>query len=94
MMSKLRRSGAPVLDKPQVQIKAAQFAAKFKSKREVNQFLIVNARAYLCAEDCLNIYFLKDLVSGKKKCKYPKTTLLKPFSHKERDSQIPFVSFV
>ena len=68
----MRPSGASMLDKQRVQITAAQFAAKFKSKREVHQFLIVDARAYLCAEECLTIYFLKDLICGKKKCKCPR----------------------
>ena len=58
MISKMRSSGAPVPDKPKVQITAAQLAAKFKSNREVHQLLIVDARAYLCSEDCLAIYFL------------------------------------
>ena len=68
----MRPSGAPMLGKQPVQITAAQFAAKFKSKREVHQFLTVDARAYLCAEECLTIYFLKDLICGKKKCKCPR----------------------
>ena len=70
----MRPSGASMLDKQRVQITAAQFVAKFKSKREVHQFLIVDARAYLCSEDCLTIYFLKDLICGKKKCKFPRIT--------------------
>ena len=45
------------------------FGSKFKSKKEVFQFLTIDAKAYLCSFDCLTIYFLKDLVDGKKKCK-------------------------
>ena len=70
----MRPSGAPMLGKQPVQITAAQFAAKFKSKRKVHQFLTVDARAYLCSVDCLTILLLKDLICGKKKCKFPRIT--------------------
>ncbi len=50
-------------------VTAATFAAKFNSKREIFVFLSVEVKAYLCGYDSLTIYFLKDLVSGKKKCK-------------------------
>ena len=46
------------------------FAAKFKSKREIYSFLTIDAGAYLPSHEVLTIYFLKDLVRGKKKCKY------------------------
>ncbi len=52
-----------------VNITAATFAAKYRSKREIFGFLSVEVKAYLCAYECLTIYFLKDLVAGKKKCK-------------------------
>ena len=51
------------------EITAAEFAAKFKSKREVYNFLTLDCNAYLCSADCLTSHFLKDLVSGKRKCK-------------------------
>jgi hypothetical protein len=51
------------------QIKAAEFAAKYKSKREIYSFLTVDAGAYLPAYDTVTIYFLKDMLSGVKKCK-------------------------
>ena len=50
---------------------AASFAAKFASKKELLNFLSVEVGAYLCSHEMLTIYFLKDLVSGKKKCKSP-----------------------
>lgn len=50
-------------------VTAAMFAAKYRSKKEVFQFLTVDAKAYLCPFDTVTIYFLKDLASGKKKCK-------------------------
>jgi hypothetical protein len=51
----------------QKQVTAAAFSAKFRSKREIYTFLTIDAHAYLCNCDNLTIYFLKDLVSGKRK---------------------------
>ena len=48
-------------------VTSATFASKFGSKREIYAFLTVDAGAYLCACDNLTIYFLKDLVMGKRK---------------------------
>ena len=51
-------------------VTAAMFASKFRSKREIYVFLIfltVDVKAYLCTCDTLTIYFLKDLVMGKRK---------------------------
>ncbi len=49
-------------------ISAQAFAAKFKSKKEIYQLLTVDAKAYLPIYDCITIFFLKDIISGKKKC--------------------------
>ena len=48
-------------------VTASAFAAKFRSKREIYVFLTVDVKAYLCPCDNLVIYFLKDLVMGKRK---------------------------
>ena len=48
-------------------ITAAAFASKFRSKREIYQFLTIDVKGYLCDCDNLTIYFLKDLIHGKKK---------------------------
>ena len=48
-------------------ITAAAFASKFRSKREIYQFLTLDVQAYLPDCDNLTIYFLKDLIHGKKK---------------------------
>ena len=53
------------------QITAAEFAAKYKSKKEVYALLAVDVGAYLPAYQLVTIYFLKDLLSGKKLCKLP-----------------------
>ena len=50
-------------------ITTKEFAAKFKSKSEVYSLLYLDVGAYLPASDCVTIYFLKDLITGKKKCK-------------------------
>ena len=51
------------------QISAKEFAAKYNSKRECFNFLAVDAGVYLPAYEQITIYFLKDIISGKKKCK-------------------------
>ena len=48
-------------------VTSSTFASKFRSKREIYVFLTVDVKAYLCACDTLTIYFLKDLVMGKRK---------------------------
>ena len=47
-----------------------EFAAKFRSKNEVYQFLTVDVKAYLPKKDNVTMYYLKDICTGKKKCKY------------------------
>ena len=48
-------------------VTATSFSSKFRSKREIYVFLTVDVKAYLCNCDNLTIYFLKDLVMGKRK---------------------------
>ena len=48
-------------------VTASTFASKFRSKREIYVFLTVDMKAYLCACANLTIYFLKDLIMGKRK---------------------------
>jgi len=50
-------------------ITANEFAAKFQSKAEVHYFLTVEVGAYLPAKEAVSIYFMKDLIMGKRKCK-------------------------
>ena len=52
-----------------VSILAREFAAKFSTKRECFNFLTLDCDAYLPHFDTVTIYFLKDLISGKRKCK-------------------------
>ena len=46
---------------------AAAFGAKFRSKREIYQFLTMDVKAYLPDCDNVTIYFLKDIMHGKKR---------------------------
>ena len=49
-----------------VKVTAAQFAAKYKEKREVWRFLTGEVRAYLPAYDNVTVWHLRDLASGKR----------------------------
>lgn len=49
------------------QVSSKEFAAKYKSKREVYNFLAVDAGIYLPAYEQVTIYFLKDIVAMRKK---------------------------
>lgn len=44
-----------------------ELRAKFSSKKEIYSFLITDCRAYLSPCSSITIYFLRDLISGKKK---------------------------
>ena len=52
------------------------FASKYKSKREVYNFLTINVKAYLPHYDTITIYYLKDLVSGAKKSKLQESFII------------------
>ena len=54
-------------------VTVAAFSAKFRSKREIYQFLTLDVRAYLPPVHTLTVYFLKDLNSAAKKRMYPPT---------------------
>ena len=50
-------------------VTVAAFSAKFRSKREVYGFLAVDCKASLPPQHTITAYFLRDLISGAKKCK-------------------------
>ena len=54
----------------QEKVNVQSFQAKYKSKRECYNFLAVDVGVYLPAYETVTIYFLKDIISGTKKCKY------------------------
>ena len=75
--------GAQINERGNNAVTSAQFAAKFRSKRgkysdsltsifaEIFTFLTVDVKAYLPPVHTVTIYFLKDLIAGRKKCKSP-----------------------
>ena len=58
------------VDNGKKRISTAAFSAKFRSKSEVYQFLTIDVGVVLPQKECVTTYFLKDLVMGRKKCKY------------------------
>ena len=50
-------------------LSAKDFAAKFSTKHEVYHFLTFHCKAYLPEIQTITSYFMRDLLSGKKKCK-------------------------
>ena len=48
-------------------VSSKDFAAKYQSKRETYNFLACDVGVYLPPYDNVTIYFLKELMSGKKK---------------------------
>ena len=59
-----------------MQISAKEFSAKYKSKKECYNFLTVEVGAYLSHYETVTIYFLRDIVAGRKKCKSERATNL------------------
>ena len=49
-----------------MRITAAEFAAKYQSKREVYRFLTAEARVYLPSYETVTVWHLRDLASGVK----------------------------
>ena len=49
------------------QVTAAEFAAKFQSKREVYRFLATEVNAYLPPFENVTVWHLRDIQSGTKK---------------------------
>ena len=45
------------------------FGAKFQTKHSIHYFLTVEVGAYLPAKSCVTMYFLRDIINGKRKCK-------------------------
>ena len=58
---------APPLAGQASKISSKEFAAKYNSKREIYNFLACDVGVFLPPYDNVTVYFLKDLMSGKKK---------------------------
>ena len=50
-----------------VGVNSKEFSAKYKSKREIYNFLATDVGVFLPPYDNTTIYFLKELMNGKKK---------------------------
>ena len=48
-------------------ITSKEFSAKYRSKREIYNFLATDVGVYLPAYDNITIYFLKEILTKKKK---------------------------
>lgn len=59
-----------------VKISTKEFAAKYKSKREVFNFLSVDMGVYVPPYEQVSIYHLKDLLTSKKKRKCDQVRLV------------------
>ena len=54
-----------------VKVNAMAAGAKFRSKKECFQFLVIDCETYLPDDEaCVTTYFLKQLINGQKKRKY------------------------
>ena len=49
---------------------AKEVHSKYSTKRELHKFFAHNVGAYLPPEPNVTIWFMKDLMAGKKKCKW------------------------
>ena len=73
----------------QEKVNVQSFQAKYKSKRECYNFLAVDVAAYLPAYETVTIYFLKDIISGSKKCKcIVSISSERPRAHSQSQSRI------
>ena len=52
-----------------VGINVKEIAAKFRTKREIYNFLILDCKIYLPAYETVTIYFMRELIMGLKKGK-------------------------
>ena len=49
---------------------AQEFGARFRSKRDCYRILTVEGNAYLPVANVITLYFMKDLISGKRQVSY------------------------
>ena len=61
---------APMQIQQQTSVNVQSFQAKYQSKRECYNFLTVQVEIYLPPYETVTIYFLKDIIYGKKKRKW------------------------
>ena len=76
-------------------VAASTFAAKYASKKECFNFLSVDVGAYLCDPDTLTVYFLKQLIAGRKKRKeYTDSTNTYTYRCEVQQGLLPLLSLI
>ena len=77
-----------------VSMNSKEVGAKFRSKKECFQFLVVDCQIYLPDDPaCVTTYFLKQLCSGEKKCKFT-SVIMKLLRHQEKRALLDLLSAV
>ena len=71
-----------------VQVLAKEIGAKYSTKYEIYKFLNEKCGIYLPAHRTVTIYFLKDVMSGKKKSNYIRLLLTQLFYHINKKTHI------
>ena len=75
-----------------VLINSKLVASKLRSKKECFQFLVVDCQIYLPDDHpCVTTYFLKQLCSGEKKCKYT-PVIMQSLRHQEERTRFDILS--
>ena len=54
-------------EQPKTSVSSKEFAAKYRSKREIYNFLATDVGIFLPPYDNITIYFLKELMNGQKR---------------------------
>ena len=77
-----------------VQVNSKEVGVKLRSKKECFQFLVVDCQVYLPDDHaCVTTYFLKQLCSGEKKCKFT-SFIMKSLRHQEERALFNLLSAV
>lgn len=50
-----------------VRVPVKEWASKYSSKSECYQFVCMELHAYLPGKECVSVYYLRDLIQGKRK---------------------------
>ena len=66
-MKDMQQKSSMLQKRPVVSVQS--FGAKFQTKHAIHYFLTVEVGAYLPPKSCVTMYYLRDLINGKRKCK-------------------------
>ena len=61
----------PVNNQNAVRMNINQLKERFRSKNELFKFLSIDCSAYLPKKESTNVYFLKDIMNGRKEVRNP-----------------------